>query len=237
MTKLLVAVDTSSRHKYASLFKLGQHIEAFKFGLEFFWAGLTPAPNSVIDAKLKDIPNTVQKAVENIIQRYQPKMLIMHADSGAAAIAAARQVIDAASSPCKLVAVTVLTSLEPDSKGQLSEIGVFTTPKLQSLRLAKLAQNNGAHGIVVSGEELLDIKLHFPDLLTVVPGVRMRHGLQHDQKRVTTPDEAAYRGADYVVVGRPITDEIDTVSAALAIKLQLQAGTERRQADDRIKSP
>lgn len=223
MTQLIVAIDTTDpREADAITEAVGPHVAMFKYGLEYFWAGLLPDPNvfCMIDAKLKDIPNTVKGAVANICNRFNAKMVTVHADGGADMIRAAKQ----AAGEAKVLAVTVLTSLKADDKGQLSEIGVYTTPRLQVLRLTHMALEAGADGVVCSGEELESVRKYFPQALTVVPGIRPAGSGGDDQSRIITPRMAADRGANYIVVGRPITRADDPAEAAAQINQELGNG-------------
>jgi orotidine-5'-phosphate decarboxylase len=156
-------------------------------------------------------------------------MLTLHADGGAAMLKAAAEA--RGKTDCYLLGVTVLTSLEADEKGQLGEIGIYTTPRLQALRMAKLSRECGLDGVVCSGHELDDMKHQFGDSLKlVVPGVRLGANPRDDQARVITPRLAAELGADYIVVGRPITGATDPLHATMLYRAELEAGASLRAA-------
>jgi orotidine-5'-phosphate decarboxylase len=191
-----------------------------KLGLEFFAAN---GPAGVarfarhrifLDLKLHDIPNTVAGAVRALAP-LRPALVTLHAAGGAAMIAAARAEIDRAhGSPTRLLAVTVLTSLDAAA---LPTIGVPATPLDQVLRLGRLAMDGGAHGLVCSAHEVTALRTALgPGPLLVVPGIRPAGAALGDQARTMTPAAAIEAGADYIVVGRPITAAADPAAAAAA---------------------
>jgi orotidine-5'-phosphate decarboxylase len=132
-------------------------------------------------------------------------------------ISAARQAVGNA--PTKLLAVTVLTSLNAEA---LHDIGVAGGPRQQVLRLARLAIAAGAHGLVCSAQEVAMLREALgPDALLVVPGIRPAGSAADDQARTMTPREAAAAGADWLVIGRPITAAADPAAAAATIAAEL----------------
>jgi orotidine-5'-phosphate decarboxylase len=159
-----------------------------------------------LDLKLHDIPNTVAKAVAAIAPLH-PAILTVHAAGGREMLAAAKA---AAPTGTKIVAVTVLTSLD---EGDLAAIGVQGTPSDQVRRLAALAQESGVDGIVCSGDEVADAKAAWPDGFFVVPGVRPAGADVADQKRIVMPNQALGDGASILVIGRPITGAADPAKA------------------------
>ncbi|MBV9811413.1 MAG: orotidine-5'-phosphate decarboxylase [Acetobacteraceae bacterium] len=198
-----------------------------KLGLEFYLAngpagvrGLGDVP-VFLDLKLHDIPNTVAGGVRAVLP-LAPRMLTLHAAGGAAMIAAAREAADAAGAGRpKLLAVTVLTSLDSEA---LAATGVAGGPRQQALRLARLALDSGADGLVCSAQEAPMLRDAFGrSALLVVPGIRPTGSGAGDQRRTTTPREAAATGADWLVVGRPITQATDPACAAAAIVAELNA--------------
>ncbi len=219
MTKrLIVALDTADRqqaHQWAEA--ASPHCGLLKLGLEFFLANgpegvrrITQAP-IFLDLKLHDIPNTVAGAVR-ALGPVAPAMLTLHAAGGAAMIAAARQAADEAPHPPKLLTVTVLTSLD---QAALNATGIAGSPADQVLRLAELALASGADGLVCSAHEVAALRARFGAApLLVVPGIRPKGAAHGDQARVMTPAEAVAAGADYVVVGRPVTAAADPGAAA-----------------------
>ena len=173
-----------------------------------------------LDLKLHDIPNTVAGAVRAILP-LAPRMLTVHAAGGAAMVAAARQASEAAGAARPMIlAVTVLTSLD---EADLAATGVPGPPASQVLRLARLAVAAGADGLVCSPLEvamLRDALGAGPAL--VVPGIRPTGSAAGDQARTMTPAEAVAAGADWIVVGRPITAAPDAGQAAAAIAAAIQ---------------
>jgi orotidine-5'-phosphate decarboxylase len=199
------------------------HAGLLKVGLELFSAEGGAAVRRIaahgpvfLDLKLHDIPNTVAGAVRSL-SPLRPAWLTIHAAGGAAMVAAAREAAEKAGGAdrMRILAVTVLTSLDA---GALADTGVAGGPVQQVLRLARLAVAAGADGLVCSPREvapLRDALGEGPAL--VVPGVRPAGSAADDQARTATPEEMAAAGADYVVVGRPITKAADPGAAAHAI--------------------
>jgi len=140
----------------------------------------------------------VEKAVR-ALAHLRPAILTVHAAGGKAMMAAAKA---AAPPQTKVVAVTVLTSLDRDD---LASIGVERSPAAQVKRLAQLAKDSGVDGIVCSGAEVAAAREAWSEGFFVVPGVRPAGADVGDQKRVVTPSEAVAKGASIVVIGRPIT--------------------------------
>ena len=198
-----------------------------KLGLEFFVANGPRGVEEVmagtglplfLDLKLHDIPNTVAKAVESAA-RMQPALLTIHASGGAAMIAAAKEAALKAGGPgMRIIAVTVLTSLDA---ADLAGIGLDVTPAAQVARLAGLAAAAGADGMVCSPHEVAAARARWPEGFMVVPGVRPAGAAADDQKRVMTPAEALAAGATALVVGRPVTAAADPAAAAAAIAASL----------------
>ncbi|HET7155382.1 MAG TPA: orotidine-5'-phosphate decarboxylase [Hyphomicrobiaceae bacterium] len=215
MNPIFVAIDTPSMER--ARFLAAQVREAaggVKLGLEFFSANGPEGVASIaalglpvfLDVKLHDIPNTVAKAVEALAP-LKPAVLTVHAAGGRAMLEAAKA---AASPETKVVAVTVLTSLDG---GDLRSIGIDSEPREQVERLAALARSAGLDGIVCSGAEVATAKAVWPDGFFVVPGVRLPGGDVSDQKRVVTPRQALDDGASILVIGRPITEAEDPAAA------------------------
>jgi orotidine-5'-phosphate decarboxylase len=207
----------------------GSGVGMLKLGLAFYLAhgaagvrAVTPEP-VFLDLKLHDIPNTVAGAVSAVLP-LGAAMLTLHAAGGSAMIAAARSTAEAAGpNRPKLLAVTVLTSLSAEA---LAETGVSDTPRAQVLRLAKLALAAGADGLVCSPQEVAMLRDEIgPDPVLVVPGIRPLGSAAGDQARTLTPREAVAAGADWLVIGRPITQAPDPAAAAarIAADLRLEA--------------
>lgn len=224
-TRLVAALDTQDPHEAARwIAAIGTDAGLFKLGLEFFAANGPAGVASLepgrifLDIKLHDIPATVAAATR-AVARLAPAMLTVHAGGGAAMVAAAREALDAAGVPTTLLAVTVLTSLGTEA---LHATGVAGGPRQQVLRLGRLAIEAGAHGLVCSAHEAAALRAALgPDPVLVVPGVRPAGAALDDQARVATPAQAAAAGADWIVVGRPITRSGDPAAAARAISAEL----------------
>ncbi len=224
-TRLIAALDTGDEARAAGWARtLGPHVDALKLGLEFCCAQGMAASRRVaaeralfLDLKLHDIPNTVAAAVRALAP-VGPAMLTLHAQGGSAMIEAARVARDQAFAlPARplLLAVTVLTSLDAET---LHDTGVSGGIRQQVLRLGRLAMRAGADGLVCSPHEIAPLRDALGEApLLVVPGVRPPGAEPGDQKRVMTPDAARDAGADWIVVGRPITRAADPAAAAAAI--------------------
>jgi orotidine-5'-phosphate decarboxylase len=191
-----------------------------KLGLEYFLAngpaGLDAAAGAplFLDLKLHDIPNTVAGAVRALLP-LKVQMLTVHAGGGGAMVAAAAKAASEGTARPKILAVTVLTSLDAAA---LAETGVAGGTTQQVLRLARLALDNGADGLVCSAHEIAPLRDAFgPKPILVVPGIRPAGSATDDQARVMTPEQAVRAGADYLVVGRPIFSAPDPAASAAAI--------------------
>jgi orotidine-5'-phosphate decarboxylase len=183
-------------------------IDIYKFGLEFYLkfgaAGLKELSSAgdfdvFLDLKLHDIPNTVASSIKSVSD-LAPKFLTVHASGGGAMIKAASE----AGPDISITAVTILTSL---SDSDLADVGFAKDTKSSANVLAKLAVLNGARSIVCSPFEASEIRVIVGNEIDIItPGVRPPGSDLGDQKRVMTPKEAITAGANYIVVGRPITD-------------------------------
>jgi len=223
MNPIFVAIDTPSLEQARALAEqVGPNSGGVKLGLEFFAANGPAGVTAILelgipvflDLKLHDIPNTVMKAVE-ALRPLEPAVLTVHAAGGRAMLEAAKA---AAAPTTKVVAVTVLTSLDGDD---LRSIGVGGAPAEQVERLAELARSSGLDGIVCSGAEVGAARQAWPGGFFVVPGVRLAGGAAGDQKRVVTPRKALDSGASILVIGRPITGAEDPPAALRDIALSL----------------
>lgn len=202
--------------------KVKAHVGGLKLGLEFFCAhghhGVHEIAQSglpiFLDLKLHDIPNTVAGAMQ-AIHVLEPAIVTIHASGGRAMMEDAKA---AAGSGTKVVAVTMLTSLDDRD---LARTGVSGTAHDQVMRLAELAHTAGLDGIVCSGHEVGAVRKQWKDGFFVVPGLRLNGGPTGDQKRVVTPRQARDDGASVLVVGRPISRAEDPVAAARAIEATL----------------
>lgn len=230
--RILCALDTiDTKNACALASKLGPHVGGIKLGLEFFGAnGPTgfaevskSQQNIFLDLKLHDIPNTVAKAVHSLMP-LRPSIMTIHTAGGSAMMSAAAQAANDAADDvgCKrpiIVGVTILTSLDDED---LSKIGYQNNVSEQVVRMAALAKESGLDGVVCSSHEITLIKnVCGKDFKLVVPGIRPTGSNTGDQKRVMTPKQAVDRGADYLVIGRPITQAADPVAAARAIAAEI----------------
>jgi orotidine-5'-phosphate decarboxylase len=222
MTKrLIAAIDAAERAKAEAMAQaVAPHCGLVKLGLEYFLAngpaGLAAAGGAPVflDLKLHDIPNTVAGAVRSLLP-LNVQMLTVHAGGGGAMVAAAAKAASEAPAPPQILAVTVLTSLDAAA---LAATGVAGGTTQQVLRLARLALENGADGLVCSAHEIAPLRDAFgPKPILVVPGIRPAGSATNDQARVMTPEQAVTAGADYLVVGRPIFSAPDPAAAAMAI--------------------
>jgi orotidine-5'-phosphate decarboxylase len=220
--RIIAAIDTTDLATAQGWTRaVSPHVGMVKLGLAFFLAHGAAGVRAVtadpvfLDLKLHDIPNTVAGAVSAILP-LRAAMLTLHAAGGTAMIAAARRAAEAAGAARpKLLAVTVLTSLTAEA---LAETGVAATPADQVRRLAGLALAAGADGLVCSPLEVAMLRQEFgPGPLLVVPGIRPPGAPQGDQARTLTPREAVAAGADWLVIGRPITGAADPALAAATI--------------------
>ena len=184
-------------------------------GLEKIRAAAGPDVELFLDLKLHDIPNTVAGAARSVA-KLQPSLLTVHAAGGAAMIRAAADALPGT----RIAAVTVLTSL---SAGDLAAIGLAGPPIAAVRRLASVAVAAGARAIVCSPLEVRAVREKVgPDVLLVVPGVRLAGTETGDQQRVSTPEQALADGADVLVIGRPITRAPDPGDAARQIAESLR---------------
>jgi orotidine-5'-phosphate decarboxylase len=199
--------------------KVKGHVGGLKLGLEFFCAHGHHGVHEVakiglpifLDLKLHDIPNTVAAAMQ-AIHVLEPAIVTVHASGGRAMLEDAKA---AASEHTKVVAVTVLTSLDD---ADLARQGIAGSAHDQALRLADLAREAGLDGIVCSGHEVAAVHKQWKNGFFVVPGLRPADGTLADQKRTVTPRAARDAGASVLVIGRPISRAADPVIAARAIE-------------------
>ena len=229
---VFAALDTPDLGRAAALARaLSGLVGGVKLGKEFFTAQGPDGVRAVaggerlfLDLKFHDIPNTVAGAVRAAVH-LRPAIVNVHASGGQAmmqaAAEAAREAAEDAEVPRPLVlAVTVLTSLDDDDLAALGQKGPAQD---QVLRLARLAQDSGLDGVVCSPREIAALRgACGPGFVLLVPGIRPAWADKGDQKRVTTPAEARAAGADYLVIGRPITGADDPAAAARRIVDELR---------------
>ena len=225
--RLIVALDVPSA---AAAFDLVNRLESscqwFKVGLELFVAAGPSIVESLVrrdysvflDLKFHDIPNTVAGAVRSAAV-LGARMMTVHAGGGPAMLAAAQTALDGIDDPPRLLAVTVLTSMD---QAQVNAVGIGQTPSAQAELLGRMALDTGISGFVCSPQEAAAIrKLAGAEGAVVVPGIRPVGGDVGDQKRIATPAEALRNGASHLVVGRPITQAANPAKAAEAILAEM----------------
>ena len=222
--RIIVALDVPTKKEALELVeKLRGQISFFKIGLQLYTgegpeivrAVSSTGSRVFLDLKLHDIPNTVARAVESA-GRLGVQMLTIHLSGGSEMIRAA---IAARTNNIVLLGVTVLTSSTEET---LREIGVQDKVDDQVLRLAKLGVDAGIDGVVASPHEIKTLRREFSDKIKiVVPGIRPSGAEAGDQKRTMTPREALEAGADYLVIGRPITAHPRTREAVANILQEL----------------
>jgi orotidine-5'-phosphate decarboxylase len=218
----LDAPDLETAARWAGL--VTPHVSTLKIGLELYLRYGPEVVASVrgasgvqifLDLKLHDIPATVAAAAR-AVARLRPAMLTVHAAAGPAAIEAAVQAAPGA----RIVAVTVLTSL---AESDLDRIGLAGPASAAVRRLAVLAVEAGAGGLVCSPQEVAEVRSEVgQDIMLITPGVRPAGADVNDQARVATPVEALRAGADLLVIGRPITGAADPGAAAAGIAASLR---------------
>jgi len=232
--QLIVALDVDEAERaHVLIDRLYELDVIFKVGLE----SLFGYPEQIfaylqrrdvryfVDAKLHDIPRTVGAAVRQLI-RPGVHIINVHALGGndmmrAAVEAAGDRAAELGMSTPHVFAVTILTSIAAQD---LNELGLQGGPAENAIRLAALARDAGCSGVVCSAHEVEDLKRFFgEDFLTLTPGIRPVGSAHADQKRVMTPMQAAKAGADYLVVGRPITEAADPVAVATEILAQMRS--------------
>jgi orotidine-5'-phosphate decarboxylase len=234
---IVVALDVDTAAQALTLVEqLRERVGMFKIGKQLFTAAGPDIVRRVIalgeevflDLKFHDIPNTVAGAgVE--AARLGVKIFNVHALGGATMMRTCREAVDKVVANENLrrpliLGVTVLTSHTQQS---LSEIGIERSIEQQVVRLAQLCATNGMDGIVASPQEIVPIRkaVRKSDFVVLVPGVRPAGAALNDQSRVMTPAEAVEAGADYLVIGRPITAAADPVAAAAKILEEIRTSS------------
>jgi len=217
---LILALDTTEVNRCEALITATkQSVGIYKLGLEFYLrngqsglleiARIFPGIRIFLDLKLHDIPNTVAGAAR-AVAALEPEILTVHASGGTAMIDAAVKQLP----KTMVAAVTLLTSLQD------SDLAPFGKPDMKStvVALAKMASDAGARAIVASPHELAALRAALPESIKIItPGIRFEGAASDDQSRTMTPHQARLAGADFLVVGRPITGAPDPADAAAAI--------------------
>jgi len=215
---IIIALDVPAKEEAMHLLdELGKRPHLVKVGLQLFTrygptlieAMANRGCKVFLDLKLHDIPNTVAHAIESL-SHWPIELLTIHALGGSEMIQAACEARDRTHPKMKILAVTVLTSMD---QARMDEIGLGGDPQSASKRLAKAALDAGVDGIVCSALEVEMMRESFgPEPLLVVPGIRPSGSEMGDQKRVMTPGEAARLGSSHLVIGRPILQAADPVA-------------------------
>ncbi len=232
-SKVIVALDYADAASALALVnQLDPSLCKLKIGKELFTAAGPQLVEKLVaknfdiflDLKFHDIPTTVKKACQ-AASNLGVWMLNVHASGGSAMMHAAAEGVGIGSQGSinkpLLIAVTVLTS---SNQATLHEIGIEASVENQVLKLAKLTQQAGLHGVVCSALEAHLLRQHLPnDFLLVTPGIRPASASLDDQSRVLTPRQALEKGASYLVIGRPITQAANPVEALIAINQEIQA--------------
>ena len=229
--KIIVALDTIDISQALALTRLIPDVGAFKLGLEYFCAN---GPEGIIkisetgikiflDLKFHDIPNTVAGAIKASLNM-EPYMMTVHLSGGYNMLHRTMEEVKeyCAKNSLKIpliLGVSVLTSIDDND---FTSLGLIGKVEDQVIRLAKLAKDADLDGMVCSAKELKRVKKKMgKNLILVTPGIRPAGGIMNDQKRITTPSQAISDGADFLVIGRPITEAIDPVRALNNISLEI----------------
>ncbi len=232
--KIIVALDVETADEAREIIaEIGGEVGAFKIGLQLFTAAGASFVREVVgkniklflDVKFHDIPNTVAKASVEVA-RLGVWMFNIHAVGGGEMM---RRTVENVREVCarenleqpKIIGVTVLTSADQET---LREVGISREIDSQVLNLAKLTAKCGLDGVVASPLEVDAIRRNIEkkDFLIVTPGIRPSFATNDDQKRVMTPKEAVSQGADYLVIGRPVTGQKDKLSAVRKILEEIE---------------
>ena len=230
--RLIVALDVPTAEAAVDLVnRLERTCPWYKVGMELFTAAGPAAIEPIVarghsvflDLKFHDIPNTVAGAVRSAA-RLGVRMLNVHALGGPAMLAAAREALEGIADPPQLLAVTILTSMD---SGELRAAGLDRMAAEEVELLACSSLSAGIRGFVCSPQEVAALRaLAGAEAVLVVPGIRPAGAARGDQRRIATPGEAMRAGANYLVVGRPITQAADPAEAAEAIVREMAEAIE-----------
>jgi orotidine-5'-phosphate decarboxylase len=221
--RAIVALDVANATETTTLLeRLGAEADFVKVGSELFAAEGAAMVRQLradrrdvfLDLKWHDIPNTVRNAAR-IAATLDVQLVTVHASGGRAMLEAA---VEGAGHGCGVMAVTVLTSLDAASLGEVMGRPIASVQD-EVLRLADVARRAGVHGIVCSGAEAAAVRAEFGNTLRIlIPGIRLAGGATHDQARVVTPENAVAAGASYLVLGRAVTAATDPRETLGAVK-------------------
>jgi len=229
--KIIVAIDTIDTNEALKITKLIPDVGAFKLGLEYFCANGPKGISKIsetgvkifLDLKLHDIPNTVAGAIRASLN-LEPYMMTVHLSGGYNMLDRTMEEVKEYCSKKSLkrpliLGVSVLTSID---NNEFSSLGIKGKVEDQVVRLAKLAEYAGLDGLVCSAKELKIVKREVgKNLILVTPGIRPAGGDVNDQKRILTPAQAINDGANFLVIGRPITSVDDPQEALNNISLEM----------------
>ncbi len=228
MNRLIVALDVDTEQEAITLARLLRpSVGGFKVGLQLLMGAGPRVVESVaelgrpvfVDAKLHDIPNTVHMAVRALGAR-GARWVTVHATGGPAMVKAAVDGINEGSEgEAGILVVTILTSIDRQT---MSLLGIDGTTEERVGSYAAMAQQQGAEGVVCSVRECASVRRIAPDIRLFTPGIRKPGDPVHDQARVATPAAAVAAGADYLVIGRAVTEAEDPVEAAEAILSEIR---------------
>ncbi len=213
--QVIIACDFSTKEDFVNFISKFEEQLFLKIGMELFYnAGKEVVEYAkkrghkvFLDLKLHDIPNTVYKAMKNLVE-LEVDFVTVHASGGFEMMSVVAKALE--HSETKALAVTVLTSLDNNSLKE--ELNINSDVNEHVLKLATLAKRSGINHIVCSPNEVQTIKNKL-DVVCITPGIRLIGDSKSDQKRVTTPKDAYALGSDYIVVGRSITNSADAVQA------------------------
>jgi orotidine-5'-phosphate decarboxylase len=233
--RIIVALDLPTAEGAVRLAKrVAPHVGAFKVGLGLLYGAGPGIATALVDlgkpvfadAKLHDIPSQVEAAARRL-GRLGVRWVTAHVSGGEVMLQAAAEGLgESSGGHAGILGVTVLTSLD---QNDLTGIGIAGSPGKLVSKMSRVAAASGCEGIVCSPQELGVVRTVAPGLLRVTPGIRPAGAATGDQRRVMTPAEAVERGADWLVVGRPITGAADPVAAAaeLALAAEIPGATQR----------
>jgi len=226
-SKIIVALDYADKKQALNfvsqvspeLCKLKVGKEMFtRFGPEFVSALVKKGYDVFLDLKFHDIPVTVAKACESAAD-LGVWMMNVHAQGGVRMMQAAKEALEKNSSLTKLIAVTVLTSMDQQD---LERLGIKQSPAELALSLAKITSESGLDGIVCSAQEAVSMRKEFSEeFLLVTPGIRPAGSVADDQRRIMTPVDAITAGSSYLVIGRPITKSDKPVDVLMTINSEI----------------
>ena len=227
-TKIIVALDFADAASALALVeRLDPALCRLKVGKELFTVAGPELVRALVargfevflDLKFHDIPNTTAQACKAAAS-LGVWMINVHALGGRKMLEAAQLAVSSCAKPPKLIAVTLLTSM---NQQDISDLGINATPGEMVLRLARLAQDSGLDGVVCSAMETALLRRHCGSKFSLVtPGIRPLDASLDDQSRVMTPEEALMAGSSYLVIGRPITRAVDPLQALLDINSQIR---------------